>query len=164
MIFYRNTHILCLSRNWTDQKKTILYIFFLVGLTDFHAVSCFPVIWFSFYLWYQISGIQIPGIKNLWEILRKSFKRISSTRSNILMLCAIWYHLYNFKSVENNHGGKLLLAKFTLIKVSLLRGCFLRFLNCANGKKPRKVSHVMEIAKVSKFNFGLKKIFNEKFR
>ena len=83
MIFYRNTHILCLSRNWTDQKKTILYIFFLVGLTDFHAVSCFPVIWFSFYLWYQISGIQIPGIKNLWEILRKSFKRISSTRSNI---------------------------------------------------------------------------------
>ena len=26
-----------------------------------------------------------------------------------MMLCAIWYHLYNFKNVKNTHGGALLL-------------------------------------------------------
>ena len=28
-----------------------------------------------------------------------------------LMSCAIWYHLYNLKSVKNTHGGVLLLVK-----------------------------------------------------
>ena len=27
------------------------------------------------------------------------------------MLCAIWYHLYNFKNVKNTHGGMLILVK-----------------------------------------------------
>ena len=27
--------------------------------------------------------------------------------------CAFWYHLYNFKNVKNNHGGVLILVKFT---------------------------------------------------
>ena len=27
------------------------------------------------------------------------------------MLCAIWYHLYNFKNVKSTHGGVLLLVK-----------------------------------------------------
>ena len=27
------------------------------------------------------------------------------------MFCASWYHLYNFKNVENTHGGVLLLVK-----------------------------------------------------
>ena len=35
------------------------------------------------------------------------------------MLCAIWYHLYNFKNTKNTHGGVLL-----LVKVTLLHGCF----------------------------------------
>ena len=33
------------------------------------------------------------------------------------MRCAIWYHLYNFKNVENTHGGVLLLAFFTCFKL-----------------------------------------------
>ena len=28
-----------------------------------------------------------------------------------VILCAIWYHLYNFKKVKNNEGGVLLLVK-----------------------------------------------------
>ena len=27
------------------------------------------------------------------------------------MLCAIWYHLYNFKNLKNTHGGVLLSVK-----------------------------------------------------
>ena len=27
------------------------------------------------------------------------------------MLCAIWYHLRNLKSIKNTHGGVLLLVK-----------------------------------------------------
>ena len=41
-----------------------------------------------------------------------------------VMLCAIWYHLYNFKNVKNTHGGV-----FT-------------FLNCKIGAKPRQASHI----------------------
>ena len=43
--------------------------------------------------------------------------------SNV-MRCAIWYHLYNLKNVENTHRGVL------------------RFLNCTNGTKSRKASHM----------------------
>ena len=56
---------------------------------------------------------------------------------------AIWYHLYNLKNVTNTHGGVLLLISFlklalqpaTLLKVALLHGYFLGFLNRTNGTK-----------------------------
>ena len=58
------------------------------------------------------------------------------------MLCAIWYNMYNLKNVKNTHGGVLLLVKpATLLKVTLLRGCFSRFLNCTNDNKLCKASH-----------------------
>ena len=50
------------------------------------------------------------------------------------MLCLIWYHLYNLKSLKNTHGRVLFLVK---LKVRLLHGCFSRFLNCINGTKSR---------------------------
>ena len=53
-----------------------------------------------------------------------------------VMCCAIWYHLYNLKNVKNTHGGVLLLVK---LKVTLICGCFSRFLNCTNGTKSRNV-------------------------
>ena len=46
-------------------------------------------------------------------------------------VCAIWYHLYNLKSVKN-----------TLLKVKLLQGCFSRFLSCTNGTKSGKALHI----------------------
>ena len=48
----------------------------------------------------------------------------------------------------NTHGGVLLLGNLgvqsaTLLKVTLLDGCFfLRFLSCANGAKSRKAFHM----------------------
>ena len=74
--------------------------------------------------------------------LRTSY---AQRRIDLVMFCTIWYHLYNFKNVKNTHGGVLLLVKLqttpTLLKVTLLHGCFSRFLNCTNGTKSRKTSH-----------------------
>ena len=63
------------------------------------------------------------------------------------MLCAIWYHLYNLKNVKNIHGGmsrsvRLQVEACILLKVTLLHGCFSRFLNCTNGTILRKASHI----------------------
>ena len=62
------------------------------------------------------------------------------------MRCAIWYQLYSLKNVKNAHGRVLLLvklqAKSRLNVTTLLHGCFLRFLNCTNGTKLRKTSHI----------------------
>ena len=44
-------------------------------------------------------------------------------------LCAILYHLYNLKKCEKQPKPA------TLLKVTLLHKCFLRFLNYANGNK-----------------------------
>ena len=56
------------------------------------------------------------------------------------VLCAIWYHLYNLKKREKNiHGGVLL-----FVKATLLHGCISPFLNCTNGTKSRKASHMKE--------------------
>ena len=60
-----------------------------------------------------------------------------------VMLCAIWYHLYNVKNVKNTYGGVLLFVKLqaaSLLKVTLIQGCVSRFLNCTNGTKSRQAS------------------------
>ena len=56
--------------------------------------------------------------------------------------CAIWYNLYNLEKVKNSHGGMLHLVNFTLLKGTLIHGCFSCFLNCAYGTKSRKASHM----------------------
>ena len=67
--------------------------------------------------------------------------RLWNKKKYLVVFCAIWYHLYNLKNVKNTHGGVLLLVKpATLLKVTLLHGCFLRFLNCTNGTKSRNAS------------------------
>ena len=52
--------------------------------------------------------------------LKHSFKLIFSSKPDLnwiyirrsyVMRCVIWNHLYNFKIVENTHGGVLLLVK-----------------------------------------------------
>ena len=73
--------------------------------------------------------------------LMNSFSRINET------LCTICYHVYNFKNVKSTHGGVLLLVMLltktcNFTKVTLLYGCFPRFLNCTDGRKLRKVSQM----------------------
>ena len=61
-----------------------------------------------------------------------------------VMLCAIWYHLYNLKNVKNTHGEVLLLVKLQfLLKVTFLRGYFSHFSNCTNGTKSRNTSLIL---------------------
>ena len=43
------------------------------------------------------------------------------------------------KSVKNTHGKAFYLVK---LKITLLHGCFSRFLNLTNGTKLRKASHI----------------------
>ena len=64
-----------------------------------------------------------------------------------MMRCEIWHHSYNLKNVKNTHGRVLLLVNLrprtvTLLKVSLLHGCFSRSLNCTNGAKSHKPSQI----------------------
>ena len=68
-----------------------------------------------------------------------------------------WYHLYNLKNIKNIHGGMLQPA--TLLKVSLLHGCFSRILNCINGTKSRNASQMIQIFH-GFANFNLLKLFN----
>ena len=82
------------------------------------------------------------------EVLEgKNFNWNSKIMGEWVMVCAIWYYLYNCKNVKNPHGGVILLVKLqvsasacnfklqtvTLQKVTLHHGCFSRFLNCTNG-------------------------------
>ena len=64
-----------------------------------------------------------------------------------VMLCAIWHHLYNFKNVKNTHGAVLCLVKLqaktcNFTKSYTLPWVFVTFLNCTNGTKSRKASHI----------------------
>ena len=67
------------------------------------------------------------------------------------MLCAIWYHLYNFKNVKNTHV-RVLLQPAILLKVKLLHGCFSCFLNSTNGAKSRKASHIFPYYHIRQYN------------
>ena len=62
------------------------------------------------------------------------FPRLVDYKSNIYMWCVARYGT-TLKNVKNNYGGPL-----HLLKVTLLHGCFLRFLNCTNDTKSRSAS------------------------
>ena len=50
------------------------------------------------------------------------------------MFCAVWYNL----QLKNVKSGRL--QPSTLLKLTLLHGCFSQILNCANGTKSRETS------------------------
>ena len=64
------------------------------------------------------------------------------------MRCAICYRSYNLKNVKNTHGRMLILVKLQAkaLNLTLLHGCFSRFLNCANGIKSRNVSNIIRLS------------------
>ena len=64
------------------------------------------------------------------------------------MLCAISYHLHNLKNVNSIHGGVLLLLKLQACKETHLQRRFSRFLNCRNGTKSCKTSHIIDTSRV----------------
>ena len=57
-----------------------------------------------------------------------TFSMMSETYRTYLMRCAIWYHLSNFKNVNNTHEGVLILVKLqaevcNFTKVTLFHLC-----------------------------------------
>ena len=61
-----------------------------------------------------------------------------------MIRCAIWYYLCNLKNVKSARGRVLLLVKFTfyLLKITLLHGCFSRFLKLQMVPHRAKKHHV----------------------
>ena len=55
--------------------------------------------------------------------------------------------------MKNAHGEVLfkLQASALLKKKTLLHGCFSRFLNCTNGTKSRKASHILRLVNFNVF-------------
>ena len=60
------------------------------------------------------------------------------------MLYTIWYPFYSLKNMRSTHGEVLLLVTATLLKITLLHGCFSGLLNCANGTKSRRVKYITD--------------------
>ena len=65
----------------------------------------------------------------------------------LVTFSAIWYHLYHLKKIK----------PATLVKVTLLHGCFSRFLNYTNVAKSSKGSHLVKVL-VLVINMNLRKI------
>ena len=65
------------------------------------------------------------------------------------MLYAILVPVMQFKKREKRPWSSITFGKVACfsvrLKVTLLHGCFSRFLNCTNGTKSHKVSHIREI-------------------
>ena len=69
-----------------------------------------------------------------------------------VVLCAIWYHSYNLKSVKNTHGVVLLLVKLQASACNFTESntppwMFFTFLNCAHGTKSRNAHIWVKILK-----------------
>ena len=110
---------------------------------------------YSFYtMGFKVSGLWYSFIcyteTNTGDYYEETPWNIKYPRLKLLYVirCAIWDHLYNLKNVKSTHGGVLILVKVaglkppTLLKLTLLPGCFSRFLNCTNGTKSRNASHI----------------------
>ena len=67
------------------------------------------------------------------------FWAISIAENRCVVRLAIWYRLYNLKDVKNAHEGVLIL------NLTLLHGCFSRFLNCANSTKSRNAPYIQSV-------------------
>ena len=63
-----------------------------------------------------------------------------------VILCTIWYFLYNLKNTKNTHGVVLLLLKLQVSACNFTKSntppwVFFTFLNSVNGIKSSKASH-----------------------
>ena len=51
------------------------------------------------------------SLKRVGIVTRVNENPCKNEASSYVMLCAIWYHLYNLKNTKNTHGAVLLLVK-----------------------------------------------------
>ena len=66
----------------------------------------------------------------------------------IVMRCVIWYQLYILKNMQNTHRRVLLLVKLQAFSLQFTKSntppwVFSGILNCTNGTKSRRPSHII---------------------
>ena len=75
----------------------------------------------------------------------------------LLLICDALHDLVlfvQFKKREKHPAGLFKYVKSaTLLKLTLLHGCFSRFLNCTNSIKSRKAPHIIKIEDLENFSF-----------
>ena len=135
------------------KESTVFYNFCFADDCPSSGFSASATI-FLIHVWCLKSYLDHALITDTWVILwslnifslhiwirfifwSKRFTAVFS-EGKYVMLCTIWYHLYNIKNVKNIHDGLLLLVKlgFQLLTIFATRSIS-RFLNCANGTKSR---------------------------
>ena len=96
--------------------------------------------WISTYQW--ISNEKKKS--NLYWDIETICPHNCSYRNLQYMFYTIWYPFYSLKNMRSTHGEVLLLVTATLLKITLLHGCFSGLLNCANGTKSRRVKYITD--------------------
>ena len=136
----------CLEKNKRQFRvKSVKLVF----IRDAHRYWEENLIW-HFAITQIVVIVSLALLKIFWSSKIKEFPTNDQNQSKnfLVMRCAIWHHLHNLKKVKKNHGGVLLLvilqAKLaTLLKVTLLHGCFSRFLNYTTGTKLCNASQLL---------------------
>ena len=127
-IFFQNDHV----TGWWYSRSSNW--FFLSNV--WNIVALYKILYMTYNKWPWLTKTSNDGVwkgcgssterRKIGKIMFQFFVLVvtvvlssvylthSSPYSHVLyvMLCRIWYHLYNLKSVKNTHGGVLLLVKF----------------------------------------------------
>ena len=85
-----------------------------------------------------------PFLMNLNIDLPMNFKWKEEIKSILRYWDNLPTQFYSLKNMRSTHGEVLLLVTATLLKITLLHGCFSGLLNCANGTKSRRVKYITD--------------------
>ena len=131
-------------RNFDLLQILVLYSFFLsniINLWGHSSKKCmkkFLVIWFMMILAWVHTLSQLTYIRRVSDschkVINACVRQIAYAPDDGVLAWTL--ALFNLKNVKNTHGGVLLL------KITLLHGCFSRFLNCTNGTSSRNASDI----------------------
>ena len=92
----------------------------------------------------------IDSTTNVIALLRNLYdsKNMKNTHGRVILLLKFWLNFIPPKNPENQRfSGVFMVYKMehaALLKVTLVHGCFSRFLNCTNGTKSRKASYLLQ--------------------
>ena len=108
-----NRHVNC----WTTDcrpycQRSISYfhaakVAFTSSPPLYWDVRAFSEIMVTGYCWFQISWLK-PSCSLKRSLQFQLILPKLKIKKEYVVLCAIWYHLYNFKNVQNTHGRVLL--------------------------------------------------------
>ena len=118
------TTLLTITSIWSSVNNTLPKVNYVKAIDVFLLTSFFCVVFTLLEYTIVLNCATILTVfKKTWK--RRPPRKVKSTNNRhwdgilssiipYVMLCAIWYHLYNLKNVKNIHGGVLLLVNFYL--------------------------------------------------